>query len=91
MRIAVSILRQEPRSYVCVGTNLVKPGRKTIGGVISFPVSSMAFLMSKRATMLAMASQRLGSARAWPGQILLGGNEDVRQNDIPGVHYGVGG
>ena len=56
--------------------NLVKPGENDIGGIISFPSSSTALLMSKVATMLAITSHRVSSAKRRPGHTL----RMIRQN-----------
>lgn len=54
--------------------HLVKPGRNFTGGVTSFPASSMALRMSKSATMFAIASHMLASAKFCPAQILHNGD-----------------
>lgn len=53
------------------GTDLVNPGKKSGRGVISLPVASRAFLMSKQAAMPATMSHALLSPRARPGHILV--------------------
>lgn len=63
-------------------THLVKPGRNFTGGVTSFPASSTVLHMLKSATMFAIASHMLASAKFCPAQILYDGDTgDVNGHD----------
>lgn len=53
------------------GIYLEKADVNFAGGVYSFPALSTGFKMSNRATIFAIASQMLASARACPGQDLI--------------------